>query len=52
MPRPAAPAPPAPSPTGLIDDKARRLADFFNGEVLPLEEALPGLSDSTETAAA
>jgi hypothetical protein len=35
----------------VIDEKARRLAEFFNGEVLPLEEALPGLSDAGETAA-
>jgi DNA polymerase-3 subunit gamma/tau len=41
-----------PEPPGLIDEKARRLADFFNGEVLPLEDPLPGLSDSGDEAAA
>jgi hypothetical protein len=44
-------APPARAAGGVIDEKARRLAEFFNGEVLPLEEALPGLSDAGETAA-
>jgi hypothetical protein len=33
---------------GLIDDKARRLAEFFNGEVVLLETPLsePGDDDS------
>jgi DNA polymerase-3 subunit gamma/tau len=45
------PAGAAATPPGLIDEKARRLAEFFNGEVLPLEEALPGLGESGEAAA-
>lgn len=49
-PEPQAAATTAAQP-GLIDEKARRLAEFFNGEVLPLEEALPGLSGDSEAAA-
>jgi DNA polymerase III subunit gamma/tau len=55
IPPPAAPEPApaaaAPTPPGLIDEKARRLAEFFNGEVLALEEALPGLGDGDDAAA-
>jgi len=47
----APPPPAAPAAPGLIDEKARRLAEFFNGEVLPLEEALPGLGEGEEAAA-
>ncbi|MCH9713593.1 MAG: DNA polymerase III subunit gamma/tau [Cyanobacteria bacterium] len=36
---PAAPAPPAPQ-ASLLDEKARRLAEFFNGEVIELDEPL------------
>jgi hypothetical protein len=36
----------------VIDERARRLADFFNGEVVQLEEPLPGLSGGDGEAAA
>ena len=36
---PAAPAPPAPQ-ASLLDEKAKRLAEFFNGEVIELDEPL------------
>ena len=50
---PAAPTPtPAPTQPGVIDERARRLADFFNGEVVQLEEPLPGLSGGDGEAAA
>ena len=45
----AAPQPAAQA--GAIDERARRLADFFNGEVVQLEEPLPGLSGDGEAAA-
>jgi DNA polymerase-3 subunit gamma/tau len=48
-PGPAQPAPSAPSPAGVlnhaagfpapIDEKAKRLADFFNGEVVELNDS-------------
>jgi DNA polymerase-3 subunit gamma/tau len=46
----AAPDPPAAAPqpkpqAGLIDDQAKRLADFFNGEVVQLDGPLPELED-------
>ncbi|MFM7652873.1 MAG: DNA polymerase III subunit gamma/tau, partial [Vulcanococcus sp.] len=54
-PRPQAAAIPvpaaAPAAPGQIDDKAKRLADFFNGEVVPLEGPLPELDDKDEAAA-
>ena len=37
----------APPQTGLIDDQAKRLADFFNGEVVQLDGPLPELEDSS-----
>ncbi|MEN9861055.1 MAG: hypothetical protein RLZZ515_1537, partial [Cyanobacteriota bacterium] len=54
----AAAAPPKPMPVaapaevpqpqaGLIDDQAKRLADFFNGEVVQLDGPLPELEDSS-----
>lgn len=61
---PAAPAPvPAgpPAPTAapprsgqpeLIDDKAKRLADFFNGEVVQLDGPLPDADDAMQETAA
>ena len=57
--QPAAAAP-APLPTTpalpdrpeLIDEKARRLAEFFNGEVVQLDGPLPGLSEGEGEAAA
>jgi DNA polymerase-3 subunit gamma/tau len=52
---PQASAPPvaaqSPSLPGLIDDKAKRLAEFFNGEVVPLEGPLPELGEDGEAAA-
>jgi DNA polymerase III subunit gamma/tau len=36
----------------LIDEKARRLAEFFNGEVVQLDGPLPGLSEGEGEAAA
>ena len=49
---PSAPLPVAAPPLpGLIDDKAKRLAEFFNGEVVPLEGPLPELGDDGEAAA-
>lgn len=51
MPPPPAATEAPPAPPGLIDEKARRLAEFFNGEVLPLEEALPGLGAGEDAAA-
>ncbi|MEY3929666.1 MAG: hypothetical protein RLZZ516_1376 [Cyanobacteriota bacterium] len=47
----AAPAAAAPMTAGVIDERARRLADFFNGEVVQLEEPLPGLGGGGEAAA-
>lgn len=37
---PGPPAPPVP-----LDDKARRLAEFFNGEVVPFDGPVPGQQD-------
>ena len=49
---PSAPLPVAAPPLpGLIDDKAQRLAEFFNGEVVPLEGPLSELGDDGEAAA-
>ncbi|MBV2352255.1 DNA polymerase III subunit gamma/tau [Synechococcus sp. HK05] len=45
----AAPPPVATTPQAqpaLIDDQAKRLADFFNGEVVQLDGPLPELDDS------
>ncbi|MBD2422521.1 DNA polymerase III subunit gamma/tau [Cyanobium sp. FACHB-13342] len=48
-PTPAAPESPtpvsvaAPAPTAPLDEKARRLAEFFNGEVVELDGPLDGL---------
>ncbi|MFM2158563.1 MAG: hypothetical protein RLZZ124_1037, partial [Cyanobacteriota bacterium] len=48
---PPTPTPPSPPATPaananatVIDERARRLAEFFNGEVVQLDEPLPGLS--------
>ena len=52
-PTPAAPAaspPPERKPHGLIDDQAKRLAEFFNGEVVDLQDPLPELSDDQAAA--
>jgi DNA polymerase-3 subunit gamma/tau len=47
-----APAPrPGPVTSNLIDDKAKRLAEFFNGEVVQLDGPLPELLDGDEAAA-
>ena len=47
-----APAPrPGPVTPNLIDDKAKRLAEFFNGEVVQLDGPLPELLDGDEAAA-
>jgi len=47
-----APTPrPGPVTPNLIDDKAKRLAEFFNGEVVQLDGPLPELLDSDEAAA-
>ena len=57
-PRPA-PPPPAPTPAATapplaapLDDKARRLAEFFNGEVVELDGPLDELTGDAEEAAA
>jgi hypothetical protein len=34
----------------LIDDQAKRLAEFFNGEVVDLQDPLPELSSEAEAA--
>ena len=39
-----------PGPRGLIDDQAKRLAEFFNGEVVDLQEPLPELSGEADAA--
>ena len=61
IPMPAAPEPAAPAPTAeparsgqpeLIDDKAKRLADFFNGEVVQLDGPLPEADDAMQETAA
>ena len=52
--QPAAAAMPSPpAPPALIDDQAKRLADFFNGEVVELDGPLPELEapDGTSQAA-
>ncbi|WP_415399253.1 DNA polymerase III subunit gamma/tau [Synechococcus sp. W4D4] len=50
-PSPAVAAPaPARQPHGLIDDQAKRLADFFNGEVVDLQDPLPELGDDQAAA--
>jgi DNA polymerase-3 subunit gamma/tau len=47
-----APAPrPGPVTPNLIDDKAKRLAEFFNGEVVQLDGPLPELLNGDEAAA-
>ena len=59
-PRPAPPPPtPAPTPAATapplaapLDDKARRLAEFFNGEVVELDGPLDELTGDAEEAAA
>lgn len=43
-------APPERKPHGLIDDQAKRLAEFFNGEVVDLQDPLPELSDDQAAA--
>jgi DNA polymerase-3 subunit gamma/tau len=45
-PPPAAAATPQPQPA-LIDDQAKRLAEFFNGEVVQLDGPLPELEGSS-----
>jgi DNA polymerase-3 subunit gamma/tau len=57
QPVPAAPPaptaePPRPGQPELIDDKARRLADFFNGEVVLLDGPLPDADDAMQETAA
>jgi DNA polymerase-3 subunit gamma/tau len=47
---PAKPALTLAAQPDLIDDKARRLADFFNGEVVQLDGPIP-VGESGETAA-
>ncbi|MDM7959223.1 MAG: DNA polymerase III subunit gamma/tau [Synechococcus sp. WH 8007] len=50
-PKPVAEAPaPTPQPHGLIDDQAKRLADFFNGEVVDVQDPLPELGDDQAAA--
>ena len=50
-PKPAAEAPaPVRQPHGLIDDQAKRLADFFNGEVVDVQDPLPELGDDQAAA--
>jgi DNA polymerase-3 subunit gamma/tau len=44
--------PPRASQPELIDDKAKRLADFFNGEVVQLDGPLPEADDAVQEAAA
>ena len=65
-PQPAAAQQPAPTPPAaaqqpaqarvdrpnMIDEKAKRLAEFFNGEVVQVDGPLPGLSDGDGEAAA
>ena len=58
-PQPVPTAPPAPmaepprrGQPELIDDKARRLADFFNGEVVLLDGPLPDADDAMQETAA
>ena len=51
-PEPLAEAPPPQPQTGLIDDQAKRLADFFNGEVVQLDGPLPELEDGSGSQAA
>ena len=47
---PTSAAPPERKPHGLIDDQAKRLAEFFNGEVVDLQDPLPELSDDQAAA--
>ena len=47
----AAPAAEAPGQRGLIDDQAKRLAEFFNGEVVDLQDPLPELSNQSSNQA-
>ena len=50
-PKPAAESPaPVRQPHGLIDDQAKRLADFFNGEVVDVQDPLPELGDDQAAA--
>ncbi len=50
-PRPAAETPAAArQPDGLIDDQAKRLADFFNGEVVDVQDPMPELGDDQAVA--
>jgi DNA polymerase-3 subunit gamma/tau len=56
-PVPAAPPAPTTEPPrsgqpDLIDDKAKRLADFFNGEVVQLDGPLPDADDAIQETAA
>ena len=49
--KPLAEAPaPERQPHGLIDDQAKRLADFFNGEVVDVQDPLPELGDDQAAA--
>ena len=51
QPKPVAEAPaPERQPHGLIDDQAKRLADFFNGEVVDVQDPLPELGDDQAAA--
>ena len=48
---PATPVRQGPPNLDPIDDKARRLAEFFNGEVVQLDGPLPDLLNDDEAAA-
>ncbi|MCP9942722.1 DNA polymerase III subunit gamma/tau [Cyanobium sp. ATX 6E8] len=50
IPTPAPTPAPAPAPAAPLDEKARRLAEFFNGEVIELDGPLDGIP-SNEAAA-
>jgi DNA polymerase III subunit gamma/tau len=52
LPTPAAPAATAPPLAAPLDDKAKRLAEFFNGEVVELDGPLDELTGDAEEAAA
>ena len=49
LPTPAAPAATAPPLAAPLDDKARRLAEFFNGEVVELDGPLDELTGDALT---
>ena len=45
------PQPPLPGPSNDLDSKARRLADFFNGEVVAFEGSLDDDEPHSDAAA-